>query len=528
MEDQYKNIPIDIHTSKLLDWLVDRRHCGLRWQGAVGAIRERIAVAMRDMPEHPDIRSLLSGTHIQYFHCLRIVEILRSTEASSKNIFGRYSSQRMKDWQDIVSMYEKDNVYLAELANMLARSVLYEAPAVRRQMAKCAATQQEMSRREAECANAAAELREGFYVACRQHGISGDSVRDELLALLRELPGTLSEVASASALLAQHVALYQACVEFVCEGDRDKVLPLLRHVQHKGNTTVHEWRTGKPPSSLHPPTVPADKGDLSSPAKQEEAGGIDFGDFTAETPVDARNGGGEGDAQPGGEEAEGIDWEISLEGGGEDAGAGGDGGDGGGDAAWTIEVVDDGKECDPGSQGDGAGEAHGTDALTVLENLETRNQFIDELMELEAFLVQRAAELSEEADVLSINQFEAAPLVLQEQSRRGVEAALGETRALTQRLTSLKMRQLFMIHASPRYVDRLTTTLNQKLRQAEAALRKRDAAVQRQREALQEQVALQPSLDVLLARSRELQALIEGDISKRYHNRRVNLMGVAV
>ncbi|CAM9693854.1 unnamed protein product [Lampetra planeri] len=527
MEDQYKNIPIDIHTSKLLDWLVDRRHCGLRWQGAVGAIRERIAVAMRDMPEHPDIRSLLSGTHIQYFHCLRIVEILRSTEASSKNIFGRYSSQRMKDWQDIVSMYEKDNVYLAELANMLARSVLYEAPAVRRQMAKCAATQQEMSRREAECANAAAELREGFYVACRQHGISGDSVRDELLALLRELPGTLSEVASASALLAQHVALYQACVEFVCEGDRDKVLPLLRHVQHKGNTTVHEWRTGKPPSSLHPPTVPADKGDLSSPAKQEEAGGIDFGDFTAETPVDARNGGGEGDAQPGGEEAEGIDWEISLEGGGEvSVGADCLNERCGGDSPLATDARSP-SMITSGVRGT-SGEAHGTDALTVLENLETRNQFIDELMELEAFLVQRAAELSEEADVLSINQFEAAPLVLQEQSRRGVEAALGETRALTQRLTSLKMRQLFMIHASPRYVDRLTTTLNQKLRQAEAALRKRDAAVQRQREALQEQVALQPSLDVLLARSRELQALIEGDISKRYHNRRVNLMGVAV
>lgn len=33
---------------------------------------------------------------IHYFHCLRIVEILKGTEASTKNIFGRYSSQRMK------------------------------------------------------------------------------------------------------------------------------------------------------------------------------------------------------------------------------------------------------------------------------------------------------------------------------------------------------------------------------------------------------------------------------------------------
>lgn len=33
---------------------------------------------------------------LHYFHCLRIVEILRGTEASTRNLFGRYSSQRMK------------------------------------------------------------------------------------------------------------------------------------------------------------------------------------------------------------------------------------------------------------------------------------------------------------------------------------------------------------------------------------------------------------------------------------------------
>lgn len=86
---------------------------------------------------------------IHYFHCLRIVEILKGTEASSKNIFGRYSSQRMKvtcylmpnfqerifvscfylllkykmcsfymfpqDWQEILTLYEADNLYLGEL-----------------------------------------------------------------------------------------------------------------------------------------------------------------------------------------------------------------------------------------------------------------------------------------------------------------------------------------------------------------------------------------------------------------------------
>lgn len=52
---------------------------------------------------------------INFFHCKKIVEILKETEAATKNIFGRYSSQRMKDWQEIVSLYERDNVYLGTM-----------------------------------------------------------------------------------------------------------------------------------------------------------------------------------------------------------------------------------------------------------------------------------------------------------------------------------------------------------------------------------------------------------------------------
>ncbi|XP_064649476.1 uncharacterized protein LOC135501342 isoform X4 [Lineus longissimus] len=37
---------------------------------------------------------MLQGTYINYFHCLRIVDLLKETEAGSKNMFGR--SQRMK------------------------------------------------------------------------------------------------------------------------------------------------------------------------------------------------------------------------------------------------------------------------------------------------------------------------------------------------------------------------------------------------------------------------------------------------
>jgi len=165
-------VPIDIQTSKLLDWLVDRRHCGLKWQSLVLTIREKINAAIQDMPESEEIAQLLSGSYIHYFHCLRIVDLLKGTEASTKNIFGRYSSQRMKDWQEIVALYEKDNTYLVELSSLLVRNVSYEIPSLKKQIAKCQQLQQEYSRREEEGQAGAAEMRERFYHSCKQYGVT--------------------------------------------------------------------------------------------------------------------------------------------------------------------------------------------------------------------------------------------------------------------------------------------------------------------------------------------------------------------
>lgn len=53
-----------------------------------------------------------------------------------------YGSKRMKDWQDIVRLYQRDNVHLAEAANILLRNVKYEVPHIKKQLAKFKQLQQ--------------------------------------------------------------------------------------------------------------------------------------------------------------------------------------------------------------------------------------------------------------------------------------------------------------------------------------------------------------------------------------------------
>ncbi|KAI1887141.1 hypothetical protein AGOR_G00203080 [Albula goreensis] len=502
--DNVQNLPIDVQTSKLLDWLVDRRHCNLKWQSAVMAIREKINAAIQDMPENEEIKQLLSGSYIHYFHCLRIVEILKGTEASSKNIFGRYSSQRMKDWQEIVSLYEKDNAYLAEVASLLLRSVSYEGPALRRQVAKAQQLQQELSRRELECQSGAADMRERFYASCKQYGIKGENVARELQALVKDLPTVLEELGKEAALLEEAIQLYSAFTRFVCDWS-EPVVPMLTFAQRRGNSTVYEWRTGSPPSVVERPVVEEAPPDTVT----EET--IDWGEL----------GSGDGAGDFGISVEDGVDWGISLEPSTEEAGS--DGIDwGAGDAApLEIEVVDVGTDCPEGV-------ARGEDALSLLENPQTRAQFIDELMELELFLCQRLSEMSEEADVVAMSQFQLAPSVIQAQTRERVEGMLGTLRSLLDRLTNVRMQHLFMIQASPRYVERVSEVLRQKLKQADILVLKRGTLAEKRQEALEEQGKLEPRIDLLAVRTRELQRLIEADIAKRYNNRPVNLMGVNI
>lgn len=58
------------------------------------------------------------------------------------------------------------------MASLLSRNVSYEGPALRKQLAKAQQLQQELSRREVECLSSAADLRERYYAACKQYGIT--------------------------------------------------------------------------------------------------------------------------------------------------------------------------------------------------------------------------------------------------------------------------------------------------------------------------------------------------------------------
>jgi len=511
------DLPIDIHTNKLLDWLVSRRHCEKTWQETVLPIREKINHAIQDMPEHPEIVRLLSGAHINYYHCLRIIEILKETEKDSKNLFGWYGSQRMKDWQEVVKLYANKNVGLAEASQMLVRNVNYEIPGVKKQIAKLEQTQLECDKREQDYIRNAKSMRDQYSASCRQLGLKGERLKSEIAHLLDELPQVYAEVVEGVRGLKDAMVYHRTFVTFVNAAvDPDQLLPTLGFLMEHGDVTTYQWRYGEPPLRVEPPPPAVDLGDESDPEKNTEDQ-IDFGDDGEIDFGDDAGGIDFGDDAAAGDEAADIDWGgIEL-----DAAA---------DVATmdpvdlsSVEPVDITVE-DSGLEG---GVARDTEALTLLDNPSTRAVLVNELMELETFLQQRVAEMSDsrEDGMVAMSHMQSAPQLVQLQTAGGVEVMRVTTRAVLDSLRTVKLQHLFLVKSSPRYVDRLVATLKQKLDIADKMAASVEAVKERRRGAAEEAAALQPKLKLVIEKTRQLHGQIESSLNEKYKGRTVNLMG---
>jgi CDK5 regulatory subunit-associated protein 3 len=175
---------------------------------------------------------------------------LKTTEKDSKNIFGSYSSQRMKDWSAVLKSYEKDNLYLAEAAQIYARNINYEIPSARKQMTMLEKLSSEALAKSQDAVKSENIIRNEYNLACQQLGIKGDKIKHELTEKLKDLPKLQTEVAQKVPQLKGAVNLYENF-----SGNK-RCLPVTKHLVRSGNTTVYEYKYSEAPLKIEEPALP--------------------------------------------------------------------------------------------------------------------------------------------------------------------------------------------------------------------------------------------------------------------------------
>lgn len=269
--------------------------------------------------------------------------MLCETEKDSKNFLGQYGSRRMKEWQDIVKLYERDNLYLAEAASRLARNVNYEVPFLKKQAAKCLQLQEEADKKEADSHKSAASIRNEYTAQCKLLGVPGKHLKQELRQLATQLPELLQKAAKLATDTKPAQQHYSQTAATMLGRDLQPMTPLLAKLAEQGDFTVFEWRKGKAPTKIEHNEINFE------PEPDDAADEIDFGDGGVDFGDD-------------------IDFGIEVAESGAENGV----------IETIVEVLSGGAADD--------GVARGEEALSVLDFPDSRNQALDELIELEAFL----------------------------------------------------------------------------------------------------------------------------------------------
>jgi hypothetical protein len=347
-----------------------------------------------------------------------------------------------------------------------ARRVNYELSALKKTVTRAQTRLQDADRRETEYLATAHKYAQLYEAACRDLGIAGGLAADAVLAALADalrlraatLPALFDEVTAAlsGASVADAVALYREFLAFILadapvDVRAELALPALSFMLGHGNSSVHHLRTGE---AVAPVAASDAKGDVGPAGAEDDAGGIDWGQDLVE-------------ANAGGDAGGGIDWGASEDspavvsvGGGEDAGAIDWGEDpapdqGAGEIDWGVE------SSDPvGLAGSSRGASQ--NLTSILADPDTRAEVVNDLLELEAFLRQRHTEARGEGVAALAGLFDTAGPAVKAQTPARLAAFLGGVELARTLLTSKTAQQLFLLAASPRYVERLATSLHQK------------------------------------------------------------------
>jgi len=86
----------------------------------------------------------------------------------------------MKDWQEILKLYTKDNLYLAECGAILSRNATYEIPAMKRQISKAEQSQLDCDKKCTSCKKQAYEYREKFSHSAATLGLHFENVAEKI------------------------------------------------------------------------------------------------------------------------------------------------------------------------------------------------------------------------------------------------------------------------------------------------------------------------------------------------------------
>ncbi|KAL3662510.1 hypothetical protein V7S43_012366 [Phytophthora oleae] len=552
MADKRK-LPIDIQYKQLLEALVDRRIVPHKWLEQQKPIRDAIAALYPELPlaskELSKFRSKkASHEDLNYFECKFIFQCLeRSDEGAAKNFFGQYTSPVLKRWNALIRQYEKNNVFAAETARIIAQNTAFEIPFLKKSIQQNEKQVADNNRKMTDLTRSIAEYKRKLETSCADMGIEGNSFRDELLRLPLELPTIFDDVAKAicSDEIASAIEYHQALQTYLhdCEipvvestsasssrketSKKDKKSKKKSKKQfevpeepqmttsesfelivapHKFFDAIKELRNASDQLVETSATLDfeAEAAEISWDISLDESGAADAGeiDWGIETVASTEP------ATTADDTPVEIDWDITM--------------------SDVVDLVSEGNAPEAVDVEEPVLDVPTTEQITrvgLLDNNEFRNRVLNDLLELRAFLRQRLVELSGSDSVAFANQFQGSSSLLEQQSTEKIEGFQAAVDQAVSVLTNKRLQQLVLIKTSERYLDRHVANLEMLTKHMDKCRREIHGLEDKNAELIDATKSVQPQINALVTTTKKLKKELEAVLPPLFKGYKVNIVG---
>jgi hypothetical protein len=208
------DLPVDIHHRKFAQWLVDRRKAPKDWHDKLRAILLKVDALARNLPATltrctgecvPDPHILAPSDGVEPvrwdYYRARLVRdkiiagastvkdatndddaeakgaegadtaVHDASKEATRGLFGRLAG-KAREWDDIVRMYERDNIHLAEAQMTMNQLVDYDVPHHKSHAQRRGKQLADLERRESEHRRAAVVAATRFIATCTDVGVS--------------------------------------------------------------------------------------------------------------------------------------------------------------------------------------------------------------------------------------------------------------------------------------------------------------------------------------------------------------------
>ncbi|KAG6582761.1 CDK5 activator-binding protein [Phytophthora cinnamomi] len=553
MADKRK-LPIDIQYKQLLEALVDRRIVPHKWLEQHKQIRDAIAALYPELPLASEQLSQFrakrpSHEDLSYFDCKFIFECLeQSDEGASKNFFGQYTSSVLKRWSALIRQYEKNNVFAAEAARIIAQNTAFEIPFLKKSIQQNEKQVADNNRKAADLTRSIAEYKRKLETSCADMGIAGENFREELRRLPRELPSIFDGVAKAICCdeIADAIEYHQALQTYLHDCEVPVVASVVEATSSSSSKKEkkNKKKGKKQPEVTEDPEITTDEPFELVVAPHKFFAAIEELRHASDELVET---GAMLDFEA---EAAEISWDISLDDSGTaDAG----------EIDWGIETVASADPAADTSVGDApveidwditasdvaepvgqadAIEAAGAEAMVdvpatsqqvtrvgLLDDSEFRTRVLNDLLELRGFLRQRLIELSASDSVAFANQFQGSSPLLEQQSTTKIEEFQAAVDQAVSLLTNKRLQQLVLIKTSERYLDRHVANLEMLTKHMDKCRREIHVLEDKNVDLIDATKSVQPQINSLVAATKKLKKELEAALPALFKGYKVNIVG---